>query len=427
MTGGLYIGRIVDTRAFENISAIRHEGGRLDIAGRLILDDVDAAKTVLEQLQGHWLNTREGAIPIRYDKNPNIDGLYLPDRSGGFSGEIGPGDLERGWFAVQLRARRAVDAWQQPPVNVLTHGADRTGKPGGVTARPWSAWPSTVAAYTSEGTTLTVLTRTGPGHTGNTNRDIKWATSSVFYDRHNQMILPVENWYDMAAQIEVGGEIVTGPHAFTRGNMNDWRISNGLVEISGTTGSYFAQIGMPKSASTTEWGSQVGFQVGYYNTILGWQNIYGPDSIEVLQVTPELVAARFTIGHVISGAPYAYAWEVSLRRGSMVIDVNAVGPGTNKWGVGFNTATVTTGITSGGGDRYNANDADTNRWCLLNNDTYTSDAVNGRIYISTAAASAQFGIGANVGGSGAADPNRDTDLRDQWFGPTGEIQTLTLV
>ena len=140
------------------------------------------------------------------------------------------------------------------------------------------------------------------------------------------------------------------------------------------------------------------------------------DSVSVMKNEAEVVKIRLVSTALFPSQMRDYI-DLTLRRGSRVVEVHTSSYLAIPWGVLANSGTWATTSTQIMWE--SSNNADGNRYMMTGN--LTLDTANKRIGASgTSLKYAQFGIGAVVGGSGASSPEAATDLRNQYFAAVSE-------
>lgn len=424
--GTLTIGRlaIVDPRSLE------HDGDQgLRVAGWISGSTMDAAKTYRQQMLGLADTSRgEAVLPVTWSGDSSLDGYYRLARPPRVSTVDATYSSIYG-FTYELDLVRVDGGHQLPAAESYVFGVTRTGKPGGTTEVYWHAIPSTMSIYdvgargngNQQG-------RTGPGGT------VGYFPGAWYASSYARLRIPPANWYDMASTVTINGDVAVG--AQTVNAPTSWSLSNGLVKaqaVSGGSASKSFEVVGP-AATASSWGTAQGYCLGLYVT--SWIKLPTANlkAVEVLRTQPWCSAVRL----VFTYKPYTYdAIEVfcdlRLRRGSWIIEatISTSATQTAKYGIEQSGNAAHSVITSGGGLRPDANDADGNRWCLMTG-TATDNATaqadlggstswpKGRMYMNTAGNLIDFGIAYERSGGSSAAWNRSTDLRDQYFSAMDE-------
>ncbi len=146
-----------------------------------------------------------------------------------------------------------------------------------------------------------------------------------------------------------------------------------------------------------------------------------PSSVSVVRNHPDLSTIRFTIdSSAVTSVVDSVTVDLTVRRGSRIVEVYVRNDSaiTAKWQV---RVTPNEGTSSMTGGRYaTSNDASTNQFVLLCPVAFTDVTTGDGIALNAAATSGTFGIGSAIGGTGAADPWRTTDLRDEFYAVLGQ-------
>lgn len=264
----------------------------------------------------------------------------------------------------------------------------------------------------------TAATRTGPG------ASISFYThASLTGDLLATYTLPPGDWYDGAAKITANGYTVVGRECPY--DVATWSLTNGIIKIEPGAGSGLFQMTLPIPATPTSWGTPIEFDIGYYNG--GWVS-YAADAVQVhvLRNSPVECGIRLVLNVT---TPYSAATQTTtfvdllLRRGAHVMDVYISSPDAAKMGISTTAVTALTAIT--GGVRRTSDDTNGNRFTIHGNLAYTTDLVNGRLYLTAANATGDFGLGFILNGGSAAAPNTSTDIIDQYAASQRETLTVT--
>lgn len=423
----LSIGRVGLDVAVDGLEGLEVDGDRLSIRGRLAASSTAAAKALRQQLDGYVADggDDEPIVPVVWTDDTTVSGYYRV-RSAKVS--TVPVSYAANWFPFQLELER-VASYSTPRVQIRSRGANRVGTPGGVTPVPWSAVPAAATAYGATVTALTPATRTGPGG----SVTFRGSSTQTYYDATATFVLPPANYYDAAATLKVGGYVVTGRQIPAADNLTNWELSNGLVKITPSASSTATiDVAGPKFATPSQWSAATAVQIGHQNAIWGWQPVTptgtymsGPKGITVVRNTPEEVVIRLaTVWLVpVSSQSVAFDFELRLRRGSFFAEIYCSGAST-QFGLVLDAASAATTIGAGEGLLRTAA-VDGNRLVMLANTTATTrDNVNGKIWLTAAAATAGLAVGLELGGASAAAPNLNTDLRDQFFAAQADRQRV---
>ena len=124
---------------------------------------------------------------------------------------------------------------------------------------------------------------------------------------------------------------------------------------------------------------------------------------------------------------YRHILYMTLRRGSRFVEcvyhwtgsavILRVGRNVTEASSVMDTPTGATGPL---GIRATSNDGDGNRFVVGTNVAHTNDLTNGTLVTTAAANVHRFFIGSEIGGTGAAANDDDTDLQLQWVGQFNE-------
>ena len=236
------------------------------------------------------------------------------------------------------------------------------------------------------------------------------------------------HFYTGAARIEQGTPNllpVVGRY-FTQPDTVNWRLSNGMIRV--TTGA-----GPSLSCSWwngASWTTAKGFSI--IDTFNG-NSVGSFTAITILRNAPEEVVIRLSVNEgASSGSRFGSGRQVldlSLRRGDRMVRGYMASDHTNdQCGLWRDVVEAATAITFGsltkGAIRATSNDAGGGRYVMVNAGGLSNDLVNGRLV--SGGSLIDFGIGYEVGGSGAVAPDDATSLARQYFTSQSETSRVVL-
>lgn len=444
------IGRTGNLRA----RTVSYDGGRLSLTG-YVLPSSDAANGVLaarQQLRGLVDNPDTDIFPVTCSTNSTIDGYY---RVASVSvDDVGVFNATKARFSI------ALDRVDPDATGVLIEGAGtvftRTnshaiiGADVGAASGPSGQW-SVPAAATQVippnrwGKAAAPITRASATGSMFTTSILTASTIAV-----GQHLLPVANHYDGAATIErlygsSNYQAVEGRQASL--SASNWRLSNGLIRIqaSATANRLFDIYSYNGSAWST---SAITINLyGENQAAAGATKISATnakvEAVSVLRNTVEVctlrLAVRFTSvsagGSVGQAATNQYTYstilvDISLRRGDHIAAVNVLTSPARYIKLLDNAAPASTGLTGGMRTTSNIANGNNDRLVVASPATVTHDSTSGILIDGTSRAgsvrSGLFGVGLEIGGSGASGLNAAQELIYQFLIPVSETQRVVL-
>lgn len=389
---------------------------KLQCKGEIVCSTLAEAKARRQQCLGLTANPWEAVFPVTNSEDPTLDGYYRVRNA-----QVTTIALSLVVFTFKFSLELELVAHStMPRCEIFTAGIARAGKPGGVTEVYWSAVPSTATMYDRDGATTSAFTRTGPG--GNA----KVYTAAGYASAYASTRIPPGNWHDMSAYVKVDGYELVGSQADFAHNTTDWVLGNGLIELrgvgvtNGSGGSYLADIVFPNTAGTG-WGTAKGLHFGYWNGS-SFVSLF-PAQVEAAQVTTHECRLVLSVAMAVSGGTQMADIGLRLRRGSFLLEVQYASANEQKFGLKIDGTPASTSFGSGVGLVTDADDADTNRTVIVSATTVTQD--ESLMYATAAAGKVDLGIGCERAGGSSAEPNRETDLRDQYMAAVSETVDFT--
>lgn len=403
------IGRVGASPTLDDPQSIEFDGERLRFTGLHRASTVANALVLRDQLRGLGGNVDEPVVPIFFTDSTYdiLEGLYRID---GVQARLNETDAALGDVSWQLQATRVAN--YQSPVcesrlvmakisnahSVSSAIRHEIGLPY-LTSEvyPQGLTDGSGILSTGDGGSITYLHYYPPGSASN-----PFETSGV---GALQWTTTLANWYSGGCKITVNGQTVVGRQSVD--TPTSWQITNGLVRVSASA---------TAGAWDIEWWDGSAWDTAKVFLPFSYvgNNADGFWHIGVLRNGPEAATIRLGLSNP-SGITCNV--DLTIRRGTRWVTV--VFSGTSaQWGVRRSSAEASTGIT--GGIRATSNDASGNRFILASPAAFTQDTANAAIWLTTAASRAIFGIGCEVGGSGAVSPFTAAAQVSRFFGPVHE-------
>jgi hypothetical protein len=194
------------------------------------------------------------------------------------------------------------------------------------------------------------------------------------------------------------------------------RLNNGLVRAT------FTYSNATVSQWVVEWwdGSQWDTSTEFAVVGFGQHGELALHSASILRNTAEQCTVRFRVLGASVTIEGLTQCDFTIHRGSRWVTVRPSGdyaPLTG-WRIQFNTSVASTSIT--GGIRRTSNNGGGNRELLASAANATADTTNGRLTAPSSTAEI-FGVGVELGGSGATGENTAAEQMGEWFAPLSEV------
>jgi hypothetical protein len=190
---------------------------------------------------------------------------------------------------------------------------------------------------------------------------------------------------------------------FSVGSVTSWTLTNGMVRVQpGATGAML---------DIACW-SGGAWQTKGWDLSLNAVALSGWSSVNVLRNDYETVIVR-----LVKDASGRVLIDLTLRRGSRFVEVYVTTPASAT--IKAVRHTTEAGTAGTGTVTATANDAAGNQYTLGSAHTTTADTTNGGLS-STGSATADFYIGAVVGGTGSGALDNSSSLMQQYLGRRGE-------
>lgn len=411
----IQIGRFGTDITVGNPLRISIDGERVTIDGYASTDSAAKLKALRWQLHG-LRNPFEPQVPVVYSYDSSLNGFY---RVSSVTFELDPNHESRYRLRYTVELLRQ-NNMAQPQVESYMLATERSYNTYSVTEKYWTAMPAdaTGETITDDGAYITPspFTRTGPG-----GSVALWTSGSMAGDIVSTYMLSPSDWYDCAATVKMGGYAVSGASA--PNTTTDWELSNGLVKIQ-PGASNLLKMTFPVGATPSSWGTAREVKVGWYDLAATFDLVCPTTatSVSVLRNSPSESAVRLQSSVATSTASVdcTMTVDIALRRGAFMADMLIQSKFSALWGAGHGSATGTTDMT--GGTYQTSNDSDGNRMVWTCAGVFiTDDNTAGTIYASTNSTRVPVGVGVELNGSSSVEPNRKTDIRDQYWGAGREV------
>jgi hypothetical protein len=430
----LTIGRVGTDITFADPQEVQQSGGTVTLRGVQVAASRVQALAWRDQMVGLSGSVDEPVVPVTFSLAPELDGMYevlatdvaLPPGAAGPSGSSG--FLVFPWSA-QLRQVSSSSAPTMETTLVQGGPIPNAVSMGNTTRRHWL--PSTVYQAIGKpngGGVWSVGTYTRALASGGTVVDSmpgSYTSSSVDTYRV-EWAVPIGDFYDGAVRIETA-EIGSSTYYRTVGRQIRqgvlWRINNDVMRVSehpSTAGAF-----------RCEWwdGSAWDSKDFQFENFAATANVDSIRQVRVLRNSPEQCVLRLWCG-LGSSKLGVVTIDINLRRGDRLASftcnydepLNAA-----QWRCKRTATEASSNVTDGGfnvGIRATANDASGNRFCLFSDYGTSRDLVNGRITDTTAQVQCRFGIGLEVGGSGAIGVDVAASFATDFFSAASETQRV---
>lgn len=410
----LQIGRFGQLPTVRSAQSWDAQGDR----ARVVVPIVNTSLAEVMALRHQAVGSIGDVVPVIWGQDPKVDGFYrvldasVPLNSSAMRYDdlfVATFDLER------------VDAHSSPLFEsqligtTLTNGLGITGKPF------WSVPNATPLTFTDPEFGYTRLAEHPAG--ASTTMLMEFFTTFT----QNPQWRPVPSQF-YAGSCRVEQEISSGVWVPVTGRKQSLpdngfggiRINNGLVRCR------VASNGADLSLAVDHWkNSSLSWNAKQYSvrSVTGGGFVVPiPNAITIIRNDPETVVIR--TASRLTEDPNIEIY-LSVRRGDRWVRGQVSGKDSTAWAVRRLTAEASDGVT--GGLHATANDADGNRFMLASAVMTTKDGALGQQALPSAAASADFGIGTEIGGTTSDPPDEVTGTRnmiEQYFAAQYERQTL---
>ncbi len=409
---------------------LRQRGDEVSFVSVINASSVDEMKARVQQLRGLMDNDDETVFPFTWSEDSSFDGFYTD-----FNVEVSDYAtmLTNGACPFTISMRRLGNGFARPLFETDVRTLKRTNAHAVTTPTGTVAAVVNATLYNSDFDTdtagiggLSSLLTTEDG-------SIAVATSAapIGPARYTSFIAPA-SYYSSTCKIEVlyGGTwySVTGqqiPQA-TGGN---WRLSNGICRVypSAVSGNGRFKVEIYNGG----WVAGREFTVGHYDAGGGvWVSDYATcDSAgtlltpTVLANRPEFAAVQIKTRSSITGTDGLVTYTFSIRQGDTWIELARAQRATIfKMGVATSAVTAS---TSASNSLHETAASATGRYLFACAQANTTDAVNGRLYQTTATASAEFAIFPDYAAIGAT-PLTVAGSRDKYLSARSESRRVVV-
>lgn len=309
----------------------RFSVGRAGIVGDVILQNLDVSKGTVglsgviddpdvefaaEQFAAYVDSADETFVPVRFVGPTAWDGFY---RVTDVRASASPSKLLG--LSVSLERVRGFAA---PIFESVVLGSKRATSGASVTPLAWHAVPATAVGY--ETGVLTPTRSTLPSETGDV-QIFSEATNHLFNARPMWFLNPAD-WYDGAAELVVAGHVVTGRQV--RNAPAGWVLSNGLVRFVGLADGGIRSERWDGAA----WSSPGVWRLNRTLTGSSSNPVGAPHTLTVLRNDPACVTIRvaYDAAALVPGSRFVVLLDLSLRRGSTVVEATVTTRGYYMWG-----------------------------------------------------------------------------------------------
>ena len=422
--GELTIGRLgLNTEGVNSLEQITLNGDQLSVSAVLLGTNLAALRALRQSALGLANNRDEPVVPLTYSGDSDLDGYYSVRSVN--CGSV-PATLTAFWHPFTVDLERVPDGFAAPLLEARLRAVDRANNHGVAGARSWHAVPSAAAAYYPAANTKDTLdTETG---------DVKMftgsgATSDFYFDKSPSWFLAPASYYNGSCRIETAGVPVIGRQI--RNAPTDWILGNGLVRIK--PGAAAGDLNVQVFDGTSWEGTTKDFEGFFESGGSTYALAQNPSAITVLRNTPEDCRLRLSYtGEAVgplANDEWGYTLDLRVRRGARFIECFLSSDRSAKFGFRRAAAeahsTLNVDGTGTGGIRATANDADGNRFLITSPTTFTEIA-NGAVHLTTGATSFRFGVGYELGGSGATGRATAEEVGLAYYVAGGERQRVVV-
>lgn len=343
-------------------------------------------------------------VPVTFSPDPTINGYY---RLVSVMVDIVETSLS-GWYPFSVTLDRA-GSDGRIGIQARTNGGLRSNEHGITTGtyEPLSCAPPGFFAHDHGGLVWGSFNRATPD--GNVKC---WYIGD--FDIDPIYSLAASDYYNGAAQIEVGSTLRVLAGLDCENEPADWRLSNGLVRVS------------PNATLPERW--DISIYPGYgsvwdaaktYKFLVNGTEVDAWDSVSVIKNGPEVVVIR-----LLNGISNRLTVDITLKRGHRNVEfrVNRDAGATFK----IMRATNEAGTAFTGGVRATSNDADGNRYVIGTSETPNATDTTAGGLQSDSQQTWDFFISSELHGSGAAAPDDATSLVAQYHGYVSEVLSLVV-
>ncbi len=406
-----------DGTVVDDPHAIERQGRTLTLTGLHTATAQSQLVWWARQLLG-LVDGEEPVVPVTCSSEGNLDGYYrVLDAQVAHEQGSTRGD---GYLRWQVQLEQAGD-FRQPRIELpaayglLTNGRSITSYTS-IQAFPGDAVVVLAAFDPDQNGSRSV----GDG-SGNAVIYLGDATNAAATSGVGAFVCPPANYYVGGCRVEHDLGSSTWRHAVGRpsfpsvgvtgSDSGRLRLSNGLVRATLTYSNATVSTWSVEWWDGAQWDAATEFNVVGF----GQHGELALHSASILANTAERCTLRFRALGANIGIEGLTHCDFTIRRGVRWLWVHPSGDyaPTGGWRIQFDASIPSTAIT--GGLHRTTNNAGGNRELLASASNASADLANGRLTAPTATTSELFGVGCEVGGSGAAGRNTAASQMEEFF------------
>ena len=287
--------------------------GTVGLSG--VIDDPDV-EFAAEQFAAYVDSADETFVPVRFVGPTAWDGFYRVT-------DVQASASQSKLLGLSVSLER-VRGFAAPIFESVVLGSKRATSGASVTPLAWHAVPATAVGY--ETGVLTPSRSTLPSETGDV-QIFSEATNHLFNARPTWFLNPAD-WYDGASELTVAGHVVTGRQV--RNAPAGWVLSNGLVRFVGLADGGIRSERWDGAA----WSSPGVWRLNRTLTGSNSNPVGAPHTLTVLRNDPACVTIRvaYDAAALVPGSRFVVFLDLSLRRGSTVVEATVTTRGYYQWG-----------------------------------------------------------------------------------------------
>lgn len=408
----LTIGRVGQGVTLDETNGWREQpDGTVRLSGWMENATASEAGHLRDQLLGMLGSPDEPIVPVTIGHDDTRDGFY----------EVLDGEVEHVLGATEERGDRKwsatlrrVEMWDQPRYELHRTGGVVTNAHSITTSTyaGFIALPATASAVDRGTDTGALVSSSRSTETGNITFFRGSGSGTSLYTTVVSADVPLADWYDGAATLEVdpgaGTDRVVVGRRVRKTDRADWRLSNGLIEATWNSGNYGVDLRV-WNGSAWEAIAPTFLLTDDTSSTPVEEN---PVSWRVLRNDPCMVTIRLVFDY--SSGIDRYQWDLSMRRGGRDL-INVVKSRASvQWGIEqTGGAFPVTDLT--GGYHVTDDDANGNRWLIASPKAFTRNASVGVAYLDSATQVFPFGLGVELNGSSASLQNTAQNTVYQYY------------